>query len=444
MPKQKVAKLGGSSVSDHDQISKVKAIVKSDSERRFVIVSAPGARWKGDVKVTDLLYRLHAAMIRGAVEEKEMLLLTISERFREIAGKLRMNCVLAEHLKTFLSAVRDGESLEYIVSRGEYLSAVLMAATLNFQFIDAADVFVFSSNGKFDPVATKRKFKTDKRLRSEKGAVIPGFYGADRFGRVHLFSRGGSDITGAIVAAEVGADVYENWTDVSGILSADPRIIDGPQAVDVMSYRELRELTYMGANVFHDEAMFFLSQSGIPINIRNTNRPTDPGTLIVSGNCLSQRQAGSIVGIAGKKNFSVITVEKMLMNEEIGYVEKICAVLRNNNVSFEHMPGGIDTLSIVVDDHQIAGKSEKIILDIQKKCCPDKIFLHPRMALICTVGHAMAHTPGVAAKLLGAVANENINIRMIDQGSSELSIIIGVNSEDFEPAIRTIYKAFFG
>lgn len=435
--KIKVAKFGGTSMADARAITRSADIVKADKERRYVVVSAPGKRFSQDIKVTDLLYEcFHKLEMDGNFDSSFE---KIRERFTAIADELRIDL----DMEACLDEVRDGMykygSTEYFASRGEYLSGRIMAAFLGFAFVDAAEVIAFTSGGEFDAATTRAKLK--KKLAGVKYAVIPGFYGADDSGLIHTFSRGGSDITGALIAEAVNAELYENWTDVNGFLTADPRIVDHPSGIRELSYRELRELAYMGANVLHPESIFPVRAGGIPINIRNTFEPENNGTMIVP-EITDSRRGNTITGIAGKKGYSIIYIEKSMMNSEIGFARKVLSVLEYYNIGFEHMPSGIDTLSIVVADSEIAGRQEVVLDKIQKTVNPDHVEIKDGISLIATVGHGMSFKPGTAAKLCGALATAGVNIRMIDQGSSEMNIIVGVATQDYEKAVRAIYKAF--
>jgi len=429
----KVSKFGGTSLADANQIRKVLAIVQSDPERQFVVVSAPGKRNPQDRKITDLLYewQRHQALRLSSDEIRQI----VEARYAEIIRDLGIKFDLETELEEIGRRILEGASSDYAASRGEYLSGKIIAAALGYKFVDPATCISFDKQGRYE--------KSDNRLRpvlQGRKVVIPGFYGSMPDGSIKTFSRGGSDITGAIVAEAMGAKVYENWTDVSGLLMADPRVVDGPRKIEIVTYRELRELSYMGANVFHEEAIFPVQEAGIATNIRNTNDPSDVGTYIVAERNV-EKSGNLITGVAGRKNFTVITVEKK-MNQEVGFVRRILTVLETNSISFEHMPSGIDTLSIIIDDRQIDGKLEKILSEIRESCSPDTIEVYPHMAMIAIVGQAMAHTPGVAAKVFAALAKEGINIRMINQGSSEISIIIGIENDDYENAVRAIYGAF--
>ena len=435
----KVAKFGGSSLADAGQISKVRDIIRADPQRRYVVPSAPGKRNPTDQKITDLLYLCYEHARQG-LPFKEVFGL-IAQRYRQIVAELELALDIEAPLaEVEANIAADGHAgPDYAASRGEYLNGLILADLLDYQFVDAAELIHFDSRGRLDETRTYRHMAD--RLASIERAVIPGFYGLGHDGRIKTFGRGGSDITGATVARGLSASLYENWTDVSGLLMADPRIVDQPHAIDVITYQELRELAYMGATVLHDEAIFPVRQAGIPVNIRNTNRPDDPGTMIVSEAQPIAHQR-TITGIAGKKDFTVIALEKALMNAEVGFARRVLSVLERYDISFEHLPSGIDTLSIVIESRQLNGKLDDLIHGIRCEAEPDHIDVYPDMACIATVGRGMAHTPGMAARLFDALAGAGINIRMIDQGSSELNIIIGVAAADFETAMRAIYHAF--
>ena len=443
----KVSKFGGTSVADADMIRQVKAIVQADPARRFVVPSAPGKRTKEDQKVTDLLYLCHEHA-RQSLPFDDIFAL-IAKRYTEIAQSLGVDPGLETHLKEVKSKIAEIASAEgssdYAASRGEYLNGLIIAECLGAEFFDAADLIFFDARGRFDEDKTYRVI--GEKLKDVKLAVVPGFYGSmpdgNNPGAIKTFSRGGSDITGAVVARGVGASLYENWTDVSGLLMADPRIIDNPKPIDTLTYRELRELAYMGATVLHDEAIFPVRHAGIPVNIRNTHRPDDPGTMIVPGD-ITEKTTGTITGIAGRKDFTVIAIEKAMMNSQIGFGRRVLSVLEDHGVSFEHLPSGIDTMSLVVADSQINGKMDDVLEGLRVEVHPDSLEASTEVALIATVGRGMTRIPGMAAKLFSALAQANVNISMIDQGSSELNIIVGVSPDDFETAMRAIYKAFVG
>lgn len=439
----KASKFGGSSVADAAQVRKVKAIIQADPDRRFVIPSAPGKRSKDDQKITDLLYLCHEHARQGLSFDQVFKL--IADRYTQIAADLGVDPGLPAELagvkQEIARVAADGGGPDYAASRGEYLNGLILAEYLEAQFFDAADLIFFDKRGRLDEAKTYTTIAG--KLKDVTRAVVPGFYGSTPGGAVKTFSRGGSDITGAVVARGVSAALYENWTDVSGLLMADPRIIDNPKTINELTYRELRELAYMGATVLHDEAVFPVRHAGIPVNIRNTNRPDDKGTMIVPGDG-SGKHTGTITGIAGRKDFTVIAIEKAMMNAEIGFGRRVLSVLEANGVSFEHLPSGIDTMSLVISDGQLNGKVDDVVEGLQAEVKPDSIDVTAEMALIATVGRGMAYIPGMAAKLFGALADNGINIRMIDQGSSELNIIVGVHADDFENAMKAIYKAFVG
>lgn len=434
----KVAKFGGTSMADAKAINQVASIIADDKSRKYVVVSAPGKRFSQDHKVTDMLYACyHDLEING---ECSGVFKQIRERFTQIVKDLALDLDIEKYLDQVEQDMLKYHSSEFCASRGEYLSAVIIAKRLGFTFVDSKDMFIFSESGDFDSEATNQKVA--EVLSKVPYAVIPGFYGADVLGVVHTFSRGGSDVTGAVVARAVNATIYENWTDVDGFMTVDPRIVENPNRIEVLSYKELRELSYMGANVLHPESIFPVRRNNIPINIRNTFNPKSNGTMIVAEIDAEHMPKRIVTGIAGKKDYSIVFIEKSLMNSELGFARRVLSVFEYYNVSFEHMPSGIDTLSIVVADSEIAGKEDVIIDRIKKTVNPDAIEIKSGIALIATVGHGMAYSTGTAAKLCGALAKEKINIKMIDQGSSELNIIVGVSSTDYSKAIAAIYHAF--
>ena len=432
----KVAKFGGSSCASAEQFRKVKDIVLSDKSRHYIVVSAPGKRASGDTKVTDLLYRLQDAV----ADEKRFqeTLQTIKDRYQEIIDGLGLDFSLAADFDRIEQDLKAGADRDYAASRGEFLNAKLMAAYLGFSFIDSASCFVFKEDRSCDYQKTEEGIRA--ALKDIDYAVFPGFYGADEKGKVVTFSRGGSDVTGSLLAAAEHVDLYENWTDVSGFLVADPRIVPNPEVIDYITYRELRELSYMGAGVLHEDAIFPVRREGIPIQIKNTNRPEDHGTLIVQNTLKKPRFI--ITGVSGKKDFCAINIEKAMMNSEIGFARKLLSVLEDNNISFEHIPSGIDTMTLVIHQEELEHCEQKILNGIQRAVNPDLIELESDIALIAVVGRGMKSSRGVAGRVFSALAHEYINIKMIDQGSSEYNIIIGVRNEDFEKAIRAIYKMF--
>ncbi len=430
----KVSKFGGTSLADANQIKKVINIVLSDSDRQYVVVSAPGKRNPDDRKITDLFYDWH--QLSNSQSSSEEIQSAIRERYSRIIDGLGISFNLEVEMADIAQKIGFGGSSDYAASRGEYLNGKIIAKALGYQFVDPISCIFFDNNGRYHEADEKLQ----EILRGQK-AVIPGFYGSMPNGSVKTFARGGSDITGAIVARAMGASLYENWTDVSGLLMADPRVVENPRKIDVVTYRELRELSYMGASVFHEEAMFPVQEAGIATNIRNTNVPTDPGTTIVVEG-VQQKEGFVIVGVAGRKNFTVITVEKMMLNQQVGFMRRILSILETNGISFEHMPGGIDTVSIIIDDKQLEGKLDKVLHEIKEECSPDNLVAFPNMAMIAAVGRAMINTPGVSAKVFTAIAEAGINVRMINQGSSEISIFVGVENEDYEATARAVYGAF--
>ncbi|MBO4976749.1 MAG: aspartate kinase [Lachnospiraceae bacterium] len=433
---KKVVKFGGSSLASAEQFEKVGDIIRSDAERRFVVPSAPGKRFSGDTKVTDMLYGCYALAEAGEDFKKE--LDAIKARYQEIIDGLKLDLSLDEEFALIDKNFREKAGSNYAASRGEYLNGIIMADYLGYEFVDAAEVVFFYDNGEFNAEKTNKVMSA--RLAKCENAVVPGFYGALDDGTVKTFSRGGSDITGSIVAKAVKADVYENWTDVSGFLIADPRIIKNPESIETITYRELRELAYMGATVLHEDAIFPVRQEGIPINIRNTNAPQDKGTWIVGSTC--QKSKYVITGIAGKKGFCSINIEKDMMNSEIGFGRKVLQAFEENGISFEHVPSGIDTLTVFVHQDEFMHKEQKVVAGIHRLADPDMIDIESDLALIAVVGRGMKSTRGTAGRIFSALAHNNINVKMIDQGSSELNIIIGVANEDFETAIKAIYDIF--
>lgn len=432
----KVVKFGGSSLASAEQFQKAGNIVRADDQRKYVIPSAPGKRFGKDTKVTDMLYQCYAAAEAG--EDYKEMLAAIKARYDEIIRGLGMELSLDTQFKKIKSDFDKKAGSDYAASRGEYLNGIVMANYLGFTFVDAAEVIKFDADGVFNSERTNQILS--ERLEKLEYAVIPGFYGSYEDGRVKTFSRGGSDITGSIVAKAVKAEVYENWTDVSGFLVADPRIIHNPKGIDTITYRELRELAYMGASVLHEEAIFPVRKEGIPINIRNTNAPEDNGTWIVESTC--QKSKYVITGIAGKKGFCSINVDKALMNSEIGYGRRVLQAFEENGISFEHVPSGIDTMTVYVHQDEFIDKEQKVVSAIHRLARPDAIDIESDLALIAVVGRGMKSTRGTAGRIFSALAHANVNVKMIDQGSSELNIIIGVDNRDFENAIRAIYDIF--
>lgn len=434
----KVVKFGGSSLADAKQITKAANIIKSDDKRRFVVPSAPGKRFPDDIKVTDMLYECSRLAMENQSITKAFQ--AIADRYNGIISELGLELSLENEFDIIKKNISAKTGSEYAASRGEYLNGIIIANLLGFEFIDAADVIVFNENGVFDNDKTQSKLR--ERLKNVKSAVIPGFYGADVNGNVRTFSRGGSDVTGSIIASAVKAEVYENWTDVSGVLVSDPRIVSNPEPISVITYRELRELSYMGASVLHEDAIFPVRAAGIPINIKNTNRPEDSGTMIVSDVGDDDVTKYTITGIAGKKGFAAINIEKAMMNSELGFCRKVLNILEEYGISIEHMPSGIDTLSLIFPYSDIEGKENEVISKIRKAVSPDHIELEKGIAMLAVVGRGMIRTRGTAARIFASMAHARINVKMIDQGSSELNVIIGIGEEDFEEAIRKIYDMF--
>jgi len=432
----KVVKFGGSSLASAKQFKKVKDIIMADKSRRYVIPSAPGKRTTNDEKVTDLLYACYSAASEGRSYKK--IFDAITARYEQIITGLDLNINLDFEFKTIEENFLAKKGRDYAASRGEYLNGIIMAAYLGYEFIDAADVICFDADGSF--LSEKTNQELAACLSKVSKAVIPGFYGSMPDGSVKTFSRGGSDITGSLVARAVHADLYENWTDVSGFLVADPRIVDNPEPIETITYRELRELSYMGASVLHEEAIFPVRKEGIPINIRNTNRPSDPGTMIVESTL--KRPHYTITGIAGRKGFCAVNIEKAMMNAEIGFGRKVLDVFEKYGISFEHMPSGIDTMSIFVQQNLFEEHEQSVIAGIHRAVEPDHIELDSDLALIAVVGRGMKSARGTAGRIFSALAHARVNVKMIDQGSSELNIIVGVRNEDFETAVKAVYDIF--
>ena len=433
----KAVKIGGSSLASAEQFKKVKNIILSEEERRFVVPSAPGKRFSDDIKVTDLLYRCHGEAKVGM--DFTHTLDTIKSRYEEIIRGLDLDLSLDDEIAVIAENLKKGTSIDYIASRGEYLNGIVLAKCLGYEFIDSAEVILFDENGKFLSEETNEKLSA--RLSTMDNAVLPGFYGSMPNGEVKTFSRGGSDVTGAILARAIRADVYENWTDVSGFLAADPRIVENPEVIEVITYKELRELSYMGAGVLHESVIFPVRKEGIPVNIRNTNAPEDKGTMIVESTC--HVPGHTITGIAGKKGFASVNIDKDKMNSEVGFGRKVLEVFENNGISFEHMPSGIDTMTVFVNMEQFIPKEQLVLSQLHQAVHPDSIELEADLALIAVVGRGMKNSTGCASKIFKALAEANVNIKMIDQGSSEMNIIVGVRNSDFNNAIKAIYKAFF-
>ena len=433
----KVCKFGGTSMANASTINKVVDIVESDLSRKYIVVSAPGKRTPQDVKVTDALYACFSE-----VKQKgncDSTFKTVEKRFREIVEGLNVDIELEENLQIIKKGIEESTTPDYAASRGEYLSAKILAAKLGYEFVDAYDIIKFNDKGELLLDYSLDRVKA--KLSTLHYAVIPGFYGSDSKGKVHTFSRGGSDISGAIVARAMHVDIYENWTDVDGFLTADPRIVEKPTTINCLSYKELRELSYMGAEVMHPESIFPVHSIGLPINIKNTFNPSHPGTMIVKK--VDQTDGNNIVtGISGKKGMTIINIEKDMMNSEVGFVRRVLSILEYEGISFEHLPSGIDTMSLVIRDEFLNGKMQKILQKIKEDINPDNLEIHSGLSLVAIVGHNMASRLGTAATVFSALAGAHINIRMIDQGSSELNIIVGVDTCDYEKAINAIYYAF--
>ena len=433
---KKVVKFGGSSLASAKQFKKVRDIILADKSRRYVVPSAPGKRNKNDEKVTDLLYACYDAAAAGTGYGK--ILSRIKERYEQIIEGLDLNLNLDFEFQTIEKNFIAKIGRDYAASRGEYLNGLIMSQYLGFEFIDPADVIFFDEDGNF--LSEKTNCELAQRLSHTERAVIPGFYGSKPDGSIHTFSRGGSDITGSIVARAITADLYENWTDVSGFLVTDPRLVENPVPIETITYKELRELAYMGASVLHEDAIFPVRREGIPINIRNTNKPDDPGTLIVETTCRKPKY--TITGIAGKKGFCSITIEKAMMNTEIGFGRKVLDVFERSGISFEHMPSGIDTMTIFVHQTEFEEHEQSVIAGIHRAVQPDSVELESDLALIAVVGRGMRSARGTAGRIFSALAHARVNVKMIDQGSSELNIIIGVKNADFEVAVKAIYDIF--
>lgn len=437
----KVVKFGGSSLADANQFVKVANIIKSDKARKYVVPSAPGKRFPKDTKVTDMLYACYDAAARGAdfTEMFEEIVARYMDIIRGLGLGIEMEGRLMKEFSTIRMSFLARAGRDYAASRGEYLNGIILAEYLGYAFVDAAEVVFFGEDGKIRLKQTCNAVR--ERLEELGSAVIPGFYGSMPNDTVKTFSRGGSDITGAIVAAAVGADLYENWTDISGYLVCDPRIVPDPKPIKTVTYRELRELAYMGAQVFHEDAIFPVRQAGIPINIKNTNRPDDEGTMIVE-NADEDASPYVITGIAGKKGFVTVTIEKDMMNSELGFGRRVLEAFEDHGISFEHMPSGIDTMSIIVHKDEFEAVEKEVILDIETACRPDKVEIDRDVALLAVVGRGMKSQRGTAARIFAALAHAKVNVKMIDQGSSELNVIVGIAGDDFETSVKAVYDIF--
>ncbi len=435
----KVCKFGGTSMADGITMLRVRKIIESDAARRYVVVSAPGKRFGGDVKVTDLLYETYENVaVRGETGEAFE---KICDRFRGIVSELGLEMDIDGLLAATQKDILREATPDFCASRGEYLSARIMAQLLDVPFIDARDTVRFGADGRLDGEKTYALLAA--ALKGKKRAVVSGFYGEDVNGKVKTFSRGGSDISGAIVARAAGAGLYENWTDVSGFLACDPRIVDNPVPIRALSYKELRELSYMGANVLHSESIFPVREADIPICIKNTFRPEDGGTEIIPTSRYTY-SGKRVTGIAGKNDFTVIFLEKSLMNAEIGFTYRVLEVFLRHKISFEHIPTGIDTMSFVIDAAELKnGTLDVVCEEIREAVRPDSLRVIQDIALIAVVGHGMARSVGTSARLFEAIARAGVNVRMIDQGSSELNIIVGVDNDSYERTIKAVYEEFF-
>lgn len=434
-----ISKFGGSSLATSSQFKRVKEIVDSNKMIKVVVPSAPGKRDEKDHKITDLLYMCYQLSSHGL--KFDDIFKMIAERFFEICDNLSIDIDLENILEEIKINIEKNKGRDYCASRGEYINGILLAKYLGYEFIDASDVIFFNESNEIDEIKTNEALREKISMDDDIKYVIPGFYGSF-MSEVRTFSRGGSDITGSVIANALDAKLYENWTDVSGFLVADPKIVENPKEIDLITYKELRELSYMGAKVLHEEAIFPVKKKGIPIQIKNTNRPQDKGTLIVPETWESNREH-LITGIAGKKNFTVITVEKTLMNSDKSFLRKLVSVFETNDISIEHMPSGIDSISVVVSDEELNGKLSKIKEEMRIYLNPDNIISSSNMALVAVVGRGMIRTKGISARVFTALSSNGVNIRMISQGSSELNIIIGIENSDFETAIKAIYKAFY-
>ncbi len=435
----KVTKFGGSSMADAGQYKKVRDILLSDPARKVVVVSAAGKRDPNDHKITDLLYLCHAHTEYGV--DCTGVFDMITSRYLQIRDELKINL----DLETEFAALKqrlDAKSVtkDELASRGEYFSAKLMAAYLGFRFIDAADWVLFRYDGTVDQEASYNALR--KRISLSRGAVIPGFYGATPDGHIRTFTRGGSDITGALAAAALDADVYENWTDVSGILMADPRIVENPQPIPEVTYDELRELSYSGAQVLHEDTIFPVQEKNIPLNIRNTNAPQDAGTMIRETFGSDVDPNRFITGITGKKDFTIISLSKRGMHNQVGVLHTALSVLTRHNLSVDYVPNGIDNVSMVLSTESVEPHLYTILAEIQKEVKPDTLCVHDQIAVVAAVGRRMAYRPGISGKVFAALGEAGINIRMINQGPDELNIIFGVDNQDFAEAIRVLYHSF--
>lgn len=436
-----VCKFGGSSLATASQIRKAESIINANPKRRYLVNSAPGKRDSDDQKITDLLYLCHEHASRGLPFEEVFSI--IVSRFQGIVDELQLQLDLSEELGFIKATIaghgQTGQPADYAASRGEYLNGKIMAALLGWRFIDAAEVIFFDAQGELD---NQRSYDSLAEKLAGQPTVIPGFYGSTPDGQVKTFSRGGSDITGSIVARALHAQSYENWTDVPGLFITDPRVVEGAYSIETITYQELRELSYSGAAVLHEDAVFPVREAGIPVRIRDTSDPKHPGTVIVPRHHPEAKKGYLITGIAGRKDFTVIHIEKPMMNKEIGFGRRVLQVLEDHDVSFEHMPSGIDTLSVVIAASQIGDKLDIILQELALAVQPERLSFTDKMALITVVGRGMAYFPGLAARALAALAEQSIKVRMIDSGNSQMNLIVGVDVERFEDAVRAIYAAF--
>jgi len=432
------AKFGGTSVASADQIRKVKRIIEADARRSVVVVSAPGKRHKSEAKVTDLLYLCQE--LAEAPTDFSSTFREVKQRFVEIEAELGVDAGIAAAIETFGEELRRGVTRDFVASRGEYFNALIIAKFLDAQFVDPMETITIQSNGLVDPASYQRL--SDRLSNHSQRYVIPGFYGRGVDGKVKTFSRGGSDISGAIAARAIEAICYENWTDVSGLLMADPRIVEQPDPMVEVTYRELRELSYMGASVLHDEATLPVREVGIPIHIKNTNEPEHAGTRIVPRLSEAEAKSTAIAGIAGKCQFAMVCIEKMLMNKEIGFTHRVLDIFQRAGLSVEHVPSSIDGLNVIVDHENASDKLEEIVEEIRTSLRPDNVRVVPELALIAVVGEEMKHSIGVAASVFNALSRAQVNVQVINQGASEVNIIIGVSPDDFHPAINALYREF--
>jgi aspartate kinase len=433
----KVLKFGGSSVADAIQLEKIKEIVEHDADRRYVVVSAPGKRFDGDSKITDLLYMCKTQQDHNIPWEQ--LFQVIADRYNAVKYNLNVDVDLERYFQEIKENMKQGCSVDYVVSRGEYLSAILVSAYLGYDFVDTQNLILFDNRGRLLNEETNEAIREE--LSKHQNAVLPGFYGSNKeTGLVQVFSRGGSDITGSLVARATDADIYENWTDVSGLLMADPRIVKNPKPIDRISYIELRELSYMGASVLHEDAVFPARKAGIPINIRNTNAPLDSGTIITGDT--ESLDDKVISGIAGKKDFTIISIYKNMMNKEIGFVRRALMILEDYHVNFDHMPTGIDSVSMVIESSELEGKLEDVLEAFQMQLTPDEITVTENLAMIAVVGLGMTRRIGTAARITDTMRDNDINIRLLIQGTNEINTMLGVENKDFEKAMNAIYHEF--